>query len=366
MQITKAIVHLDNLCRNIEAARKKIGPRPKICVPVKADAYGHGAVAVSRRVLDAGAEYLGVAGAAEGAGLRAAGITAPVLLLSQAQPEQLAGMISLNLTPLVSDAEFIAEAARAAEQAKKKLAVHLKIDTGMGRLGCRPEEAASLAAKIAASKYLFMEGTATHLSVADSPDPADAAYTKAQLRLFREAVASIASAGFDPGIVHAANSGGLVFHGDSYFDMIRPGIFLYGYSPDAAFPAEPVMELVSKVALIKKAKKGEAVSYGGTWVAPCDTFLGVIPAGYADGFPWRLANNHFVRIRGRAYPLAGRICMDQCVVNLGPEPVVQRWDEAVIFGPGGVTAQDMALKLGTIPYEIICNINKRVPREYSG
>ncbi|MCL2319866.1 MAG: alanine racemase [Treponema sp.] len=370
MRATRAIIHLDNFRRNIEAARKKAGSHPKLCVPVKADAYGHGIVPVSRCALEAGAEYLAVACVSEGAELREAGISAPVLLLSQILREDLPEMAALELIPLVSDEEFAGAISRAAVQAKKQIAVHLKVDTGMGRLGCRPEEAAALAAAIASLKGLVLAGVATHLSVSDSLELGDMAYTKEQLRRFREAVAAIKKAGIEPGIVHAANSGALVFHDEAFFDMIRPGIFLYGYSPAAAvrggLNAEPVMELRSVVVSIKQIKKGEAVSYGRTWTTPEDTFIGIIPAGYADGFPRLLSNNHSVLIRGRAYPLAGRICMDQCMVNLGPEPEVQRWDEAVIFGPGFITAADVAKKLQTIPYEITCNINKRVPRVYEG
>jgi len=370
MRATKAIIHLDNFRGNIGAARKKAGPHPKICVPVKADAYGHGAVPLSRCALEAGAEYLAVAAVSEGAELRAAGITAPVLLLSQALPEELPEIVSLELSPFVSDGDFIEEAARAAESAGKRLSLHLKVDTGMGRMGCRPEEAVSLAEKIVSHRKLSLEGVATHLSVSDSLDPGDQAYTKEQLRRFRETVASIKNAGIEPGIVHAANSGALVFHDDSYFDMIRPGIFLYGYSPAASLEgglsAEPVMEFRSAVVFIKQVKKGEAVSYGRTWTAPEDTFIGVIPAGYADGFPRLLSNNFSVRIRGKAYPLAGRICMDQCMVNLGAETEVRRWDDALIFGPGFTTAEDIARQLKTISYEITCNINKRVPRVYVG
>ena len=370
MRATRAIIHLDNFRRNIEAARKKAGPHPKICVPVKADAYGHGAVPVSRCALEAGAEYLAVAAVSEGADLRAAGITAPIFLFSQALPEEAAEITSLELIPFVSDAEAIVTAARAAEQAKKNLTLHLKIDTGMGRMGCRPEAAAELAAKIVSEKRLCLGGVATHLSVSDSLDPDHMAYTKKQLDKFREAVASIKKAGIEPGLVHAANSGALVFHEDAYFDMIRPGIFLYGYSPAASVKgglnSEPVMEFRSAVVAVKKMKKGEAVSYGRTWVAPEDTFIGVLPVGYADGFPRLLSNNHSLRIRGKAYPLAGRICMDQCMVNLGGETEVRRWDEVTIFGPGFITAGDIAEKIKTISYEITCNINKRVPRVYVG
>ena len=369
MQPTRAIIHLDNLRRNILAAREKAGPHPKICFPVKADAYGHGAVSISRYALEAGVEYLAVSGFSEGAELRAAGIGAPVLLLSQTLPEDLPEIASQELIPFVSDEEYIEEAARAAKRLGKKLTVHLKVDTGMGRLGCPPEEAATLAGKIASSPGLSLGGIATHLSVADSTAPDHIAYTKEQLRRFREALDAVRKAGIDPGIVHAANSGALVFHGDSYFDMVRPGIFLYGYPPPGAqleLPVEPVMELQSKVVLIRKLKAGATASYGNTWTAAGDTFVGVIPCGYADGLPRGFSNNHSALIRGKTYPAIGTICMDQFMVNLGPATEVKRWDEAVIFGPGFITAADMAEKLNTIPYEITCNIHKRVPREYVG
>ena len=339
---------------------------------VKADAYGHGSVGVSRCALEAGVEYLSVAGLSEAAELRAAGISSPILLLSQAQPEELCDIAAMGLIPFVSDAPFIEEAEAAAIKAGRQITVHLKVDTGMARLGCGCAEVPALAGKIACSKGLLLGGIATHLAASDSLKPDDIAYTKEQIRRFREIVASVKRAGLDPGITHAANSGALVFHEDSYFDMIRPGLFLYGYLPEAcketpgAMPLlEPVMEMQSKVAFIRKAEKGTPVSYGMTWIAPEDTFLGVIPAGYADGLPWKLSNNHSVLIRGKSYPLVGRICMDQSVVNLGWKAEVERWDKAVIFGPGFITASDMAEKLGTLPYEILCGINKRVPREYA-
>ena len=365
LQANRAIIHLGNLRNNIQAARKKAGSHPKICMPVKAGAYGHGAVAVSRCALENGVEYLGVAGFPEGKELRDAGITAPILIFSQVLPEELPAIVSLGLSPFVSDEEFIREAAQEAEQAGRKLNLHLKVDTGMGRMGCKPEEAAFLAKKIVSSKHLHLEGTATHLSVSDSLKNCDIAYTKEQLRRFKEVISSIEDAGLPPGIVHAANSGALVFHEDSYFDMIRPGIFLYGYSPFNDDPSVvPVMELRSKVVFFKRVKKGESVSYGRTWIADEDTVIGVVPIGYADGFRRSLSNDHSFLIRGRAYPLAGTICMDQCMVNLGLETDVQRWDDAVVFGPGFINASDIAKKLNTISYEITCGINKRVLRVY--
>ncbi|AEF82443.1 alanine racemase [Leadbettera azotonutricia] len=364
MRAVKAIIHLDNFRHNIEKAREKAGARTGLCAPVKADAYGHGAVPVARAALEAGASHLAVATVSEGAELRQAGIKAPVFLFSQALPGEMEEIAALDLIPLVGDRE----AAEVLAKAGRRLEVHLKVDTGMGRMGARPENAAELAAFIVSQKSLKLGGVATHLSVSDSLEPADIAYTKGQLSRFRGAVDSIKAAGLDPGLIHAANSGALCFHEDAYFDLVRPGIFLYGYSPAAGIPegldAEPVMELRGAVVFIKKVFKGEDISYGRTWTAPEDTYIGTLPVGYADGLPRLLSNRHSVYIKGRAYPQVGRICMDQCMINLGPETDVKRWDEAIIFGPGAVTAADMAAKIGTISYEITCNINKRVPRVY--
>ena len=207
MRATRAIIHLENFLRNLETVREKTGGKSRICVPVKANAYGHGAVEVSRCAVKAGAEYLAVATVPEGAELRAAGISAPILLFSQALPEELPDIISNELTPFVSDSDFIDVIALAAGQVKRKVTVHLKVDTGMGRLGCSPKEASALAVKIASQKSLALGGVSTHLAVSDSLEKDNVAYTKEQLCKFREAVDSIKNAGIEPGIVHAANSG---------------------------------------------------------------------------------------------------------------------------------------------------------------
>jgi alanine racemase len=366
MRATQAIIHLDRLRRNIQAVRNRIGPLPLICMPVKAGAYGHGAAAVARAALEAGVRYLAVAVTAEGAELRDAGIGAPILLLSIPLPEELPELVARSLIPLVADREFAACAARAAAQAGVRLPVHLKIDTGMGRVGCPPEEAADLAAYIAGCTSLEYAGTATHLAVSDSAAPEDIRYTQEQLARFRAAVEAVKRAGIDPGIVHAANTGAVAFHEDAWFDMVRPGILLYGYPPGGNFtPAiEPVMELKTNIVFIKSVKKGETLSYGRTWTAPRDTVIATLPVGYGDGLPRSLSGRHSVRIRGALYPLAGRICMDQCMADLGPETDIRRWEEVTVFGAGGPDAADIAAKLGTIPYEIICGINKRVPRVY--
>jgi alanine racemase len=251
----------------------------------------------------------------------------------------------------------------------------------MGRIGCTTGEAATLAGAIAASKHLLLAGTATHLAVSDSLDREDIAFTEKQLDSFAAAVDSIKKAGIDPGIVHAANTGAVAFHGDSWFDMVRPGILLYGYSPldgrgEEAMAVKPLMELQSAITFIKNVKKGLSISYGRTWTAGEDTVIGTIPLGYADGLSRQLSNNWQVAPGAKNQaaadpqdgetlrPLVGRICMDQCMVNLGPGSTVKRWDPVTIFGGLAPHAGVMADVLNTIPYEITCTINKRVTRVY--
>ena len=372
MRATRAVIHLDNFRGNFRAVQEKAGPDRRICVPVKADAYGHGAVRIARAALEAGASCLAVATVREGAELRENGVAAPVLLLSQPLFEEIPGIFENWLSPFVSDAAFADALNRAA--AGIKLPVHLKIDTGMGRMGCSPAEANALARRITGYPALEYAGTATHLAVSDSAAAGDIAYTRRQLTLFREVLDGIRAAGLDPGIVHAANSGGVILHPDSWFDMVRPGILLYGYKSveEAAAPetaarplrVAPVMELRTNVVFIRKMKKGDSLSYGRIWTAPQDTVVAVLPAGYADGLP-RLASGKWqTLIGGKTYPLVGRICMDQCIVDLGHDSDVRRWDEAVLFGGSAPDAAVLAERIGTIPYEITCNINKRVPRVY--
>jgi alanine racemase len=366
MRATQARIHLYAFRENIRAVRKRTGTDVRLCVPVKADAYGHGAFSLAQAALEEGASFLAVATIGEGEELRVrGGIDAPVLLLSVPLPEELPGMLAAGLIPLVADRGFIRDAAVLAERAGKRLTLHLKVDTGMGRVGCRPEEAAELARFITAHKSLVLGGIATHLAVSDSAVPEDLQYTREQLRRFRKAVESVRDAGIEPGIVHAANTGAVCFHDDAFFDMVRPGILLYGYAPEgASLAVKPVMELVSRIVFIKKVRQGETVSYGRTWTAVRDTVAATIPVGYGDGLPRRLSNNFQVRIRNRWYPLIGRICMDQCMVDLGPETDIERWEEVTVFGGNAHSAADIAGQLGTISYEILCGINKRVPRVY--
>ncbi len=372
MRATRAIVHLENLAYNLANIAGLLPDRTSVCVPVKADAYGHGALPVSRAALSLGASHLAVATVGEGIELRAAGIEAPILLLGIPHPDELGELATAALEAFVTDAEYAESLARAARKAGVTARVHLKIDSGMGRIGCSCEEAAALAGIVSETEGLALAGVATHLPVADSRADGDMAYTERQIGRFLGAVESVRKAGIDPGIVHAANSGGILQHPSSHLDMVRPGIISYGYLPDPALAGfidlKPVMELETAIAAIRSVKAGTSVSYGRTWTAERDTVIATIPVGYGDGLPRRASPGLTVGIGGTAYPVVGRICMDQCMVDLGPGSAVRRWDRVTVFGPAPApnSAADVASFAGTIPYEITCNVNKRVPRVYVG
>ena len=369
MRATQAHINLDNLHENINIIKKYIKSGTKLCCAVKADGYGHGAVRVSVAALKAGASFLAVASISEGIELREAGIVAPILSLSLPLKDEIPSLIVHSITPLVFDTEFIDQLNEVAISMHRKIPVHLKIDTGMGRVGCSKEEAATLAKKIAFTEGLYLEGVCTHLACADSLLEDDIAYTKKQISNFSYAVEQIKKEGINPGILHCSNSGAIFLHPEAHFDMVRPGIVIYGYSSCAkemGIELKPVMEFSSQIVAIKHFKKGDSVSYDRTWVAKEDCDIGVIPAGYADGLLRRLSPGLEVSINGKMYPIVGRICMDQCMVYLGKDYDVKRWDKVIFFGPekNCNTAEDLANSIETISYEILCGVNKRVPRIY--
>ena len=370
MRATKAIIHLDNLKHNITQIKQTLAPDTKICLPVKADAYGHGAIRTAIAAIRAGVSYLAVASVQEGIELREAGIVAPIISLSLPILEEIASIIDYKLEPLVIDEEFINELNRAANAQNKTVAVHLKIDTGMSRIGCKPSEAVKLATQIVRAKNLRLQGVATHFAVADSDSESDRAFTKGQLERFSDAVEAIRQTGIHIPLVHAANSGAVQMMPEAQFDMVRPGLLAYGYLPiqgtATAIDVKPVMELVTQVVLIKQIRAGTCVSYGRNWTAPQDTYIATLPIGYADGLRRALSPGLKVCIGNEFFPIIGRICMDQCMVDLGAHPWVQRWDEVCIFGPNPQdnSAQTLADIAGTIPYEITCGIHKRVPRVF--
>ena len=387
MRLTFAEIYLKNFETNVKAIKKFVKPGVKVCCSVKADAYGHGAVECAKAAVKCGADYLAVATVGEGVELREAGIKAPTLLLSYCSPSEMADLVKYNLTPFVGDAEYIElieKAAKSYGKAKtaagaKKFAVHLAIDSGMGRVGCLPRDAAELAKKIASSKYLALGGMCTHFASADGTSARDRSYAKKQRDAFVAAVESVKAAGINPGIVHSSSSAALMDKPEWQFDMVRPGIILYGYYPDkitakylrakkTPLDIKPVMALVTGISALRPFEKGMSVSYGSTWTATKDTTIGVLPIGYADGLLRRQAGTLKVSVNKKLYPIRGRICMDQCMVDLGSAKGIKRFDRAVIFGPKEsgalLTADDLARDADTISYEILTCVGKRVERVY--
>lgn len=367
---THARIHLQNIRFNIEGIQQAIGSERKILIAVKANAYGHGAVEVSRMAEQIGVAWLGVATVPEGLQLRAAGIRLPVLKLSHAFPEEMAAAVENDLTLTVCDRANAETLESVCRVLGRTAAVHLKVDTGMGRIGVTPEAAPELAETIERScPHLRLQGIFTHLPVSDAADPV---YTQAQIVGFRATVEAIhAVIGRRVDLVHCSNSGAVLAHPQGWLDMVRPGIMIYGFRPDAETPAtiplKPGLSFLTRISFLKQVEAGTSIGYGRTWVAPERTWIATIPAGYADGFNRLFSNRGRVLIRGRSYPIVGRVCMDQSMVNLGPETDVRVGDEVVLIGRSGdeeISAYEWADKLRTITYEVMCQINARVPRVF--
>lgn len=364
----RAITRLDHIAANLAAIRERVGDR-LILVAVKADGYGHGAVAVSRHLQETGlADLLGVATSGEGAELRRAGITLPVLKLSVARGEEVAQAAEYNLALVAVDEQSILDAGAAGVAAGRELALHLKIDTGMRRIGCEPEDASRLAALIRETPGVGLAGVMSHLPVADVPEGAD--FTADEIARFRELAASL-EAEHGPLVKHLANSGGVLAHPDSWLDLVRPGVMAYGSYPDAHTPRTvgllPGLEWRAPVTFVKRVRAGESVGYGRTWTAPADTWLATVAIGYGDGYSRSLSSRGRMLANGRSYPIAGRVSMDQTMIDLGPEPALAVGDEVVLIGRSGdeeITAAELAELQGTISYEVTCAIGARVAREH--
>ena len=364
----RAITRLDHIAANLAAIRERVGDR-LILVAVKADGYGHGAVAVSRHLQETGlADLLGVATSGEGAELRRAGITLPVLKLSVARGEEVAQAAEYNLALVAVDEQSILDAGAAGVAAGRELALHLKIDTGMRRIGCEPEDASRLAALIRETPGVGLAGVMSHLPVADVPEGAD--FTADEIARFRELAATL-EAEHGPLVKHLANSGGVLAHPDSWLDLVRPGVMAYGSYPDAHTPRTvgllPGLEWRAPVTFVKRVRDGESVGYGRTWTAPADTWLATVAIGYGDGYSRSLSSRGRMLANGRSYPIAGRVSMDQTMIDLGPEPALAVGDEVVLIGRSGdeeITAAELAELQGTISYEVTCAIGARVAREH--
>ena len=367
---THARIHLGNIRYNIDGIRKAIGTNRKILIAVKANGYGHGAVELSRMAETIGVDWLGVATVPEGMELRQAGITLPILKFSPVFPEEMAAAVENHITMAVCDSENIRQLQHVCERSGTSTDVHLKIDTGMGRIGVTPVDAAAMAVMIEREcPNLNLNGAFTHLPVSDT---ADNDYTKEQITRFSSTIETIQTAiGRKLPLVHCANSGAVLAHPAGWFDMVRPGIMIYGFYPDEKTPRtidlKPGLSFRTRVSFIKKVEKGTSIGYGRTWLAAEDTWIATIPAGYADGFNRLFSNSGRVLIKGRSYPVVGRVCMDQSMVNLGTETDIKVGDEVVLIGKSGgeeITAYEWADRLHTITYEVTCQINSRVPRVF--
>jgi alanine racemase len=377
---TCAHIDLAALAHNMAQIRALVGPDRAILLPVKADAYGHGAIPIARFLQETGlTDWFGVATVPEAMALRDAGVTLPILKLSPCFPDELDAALAADVTLTVTDAATVNQAAAAADRCGTTAKAHLSIDTGMHRLGCQPAEAVELADRISHRHELDLTGVFTHLPISDTP--AGDAFTRDELARFRATVAQIQAAREAHGLptvplVHASNSGAVLGHSLDDFTMVRPGIIAYGYAPDAATPSpvplRPVMSLVSQLVALRIVPAGETVSYGRTWTAPVDTWIGTVPVGYADGFSRANSNRGCMLVGGVRRPVAGRVCMDLTMLDLGPvtdpeRPPARVDDEVVWLGAQGderVTADELAALDGTISYEVTCRVSPRVQRLY--
>jgi alanine racemase len=373
---TWAEVDLDAIRTNARRLAELSAPAA-LCAVVKADGYGHGAVPVARAALEGGASHLAVALVEEGRALRQAGIGAPVLVLSEPAPVAMAEVVASGLTPTVytwAGLDALTAAVQAAGVGRDRLAVHVKVDTGMHRVGATAEDAVALALEVDRRPELRLEGFWTHFAVADEVDDP---YTAEQMGRFCVAVDALRAAGVRPPLLHAANSAAALWHPAARFDLVRCGIALYGLSPAAerAGTAEaarltPVLALKARVSFVKVVAAGERLSYGLRYRLDRSSVIATVPVGYADGVTRRLSDTGGqVLIGGVRRPIAGTVTMDQIVVDCGPDAEVAVGDEVVLLGRQGdevIDAWDWATRTGTIAYEVVCGLSARVPRVYPG
>ncbi|HHY47829.1 MAG TPA: alanine racemase [Firmicutes bacterium] len=371
---TRVDVDLSAIAHNVREIRRLVGPSREIMAVVKADAYGHGAEQVSCVALNSGATWLGVALVEEGIALRKSGILAPILVLSACFRQHARRAVRYGLATTVTSFEFAEAISLAATQESRKAKVHIKVDTGMGRLGITPQEALGFIRRVERLPNVEIEGIFTHLATADDDDPS---FAMAQIRQFADVVRVLESNGISIPYKHVANSAALLRFPESYFNMVRPGIIIYGLSPfgfksgppdvHAKLNLRSALSFHTNVVFSKRVPAGFGISYGRTYVTPGETFIATIPVGYADGYMRALSNKAQVLIRGQRFPVVGRICMDQCMVDTGGT-YVEPGEEVVIIGKQGteeITADEVAAWAGTIGYEVTCAISKRVPRFYS-
>jgi alanine racemase len=340
----------------------------QVLAVVKARAYGHGAVAVSKRLLTLGAEMLGVALVEEGRELREAGIGAPILVMGATFPEQAEAIVSLRLTPAIFTRAVAQALSEAAHKRRTTIDIHVKIDTGMGRIGIVPEEATGFISELQKLRALSVRGLMTHFADADLRDKE---FASKQMDRFEALLDTLEAKKIEVPVRHAANSAAVLDFHRAFFTMVRPGLMLFGYNPleggSIGVDLRQVLSLVTRIAFIKKVSPGVPVSYGRTFVTKRDSVIATLPIGYADGYSRGLSNKGMALVRGIRVPVVGRVCMDMCMIDVTDVPGVREGDDVVLIGSQGserITADELAEKTGTIAYEVLCGISSRVPLIY--
>ncbi len=366
---TVAEIDLEALAFNYRQIRKRV-PREASLLPiVKADAYGHGALPVSLKLEKLGVNYLGVAIPEEGVALRKGGVTCNILILEGIFKDGAEEAIRYGLTPVVFDIESLNHLSKAAGKRGKKATVHLKVDTGLGRLGVPFDQLPVFLKELKKISNIEVEGLLSHFSMTDQ----EKAYSSAQWETFQKAIAMANAEGFKSRYVHMANSAHLTLFPEHSGNMVRPGIMLYGSYPVSTFQSriklKPVLTFKTRIHFLKSVPTGSRISYGGTFTTQRESLIATLPVGYADGYSTRLSNQGEVLIRGKRAPVVGRVCMDLIMVDVTDIYGVSNGDEAILIGRQGreqITADEIARKIGSISYEVLCLIGKRVPRIYVG
>jgi alanine racemase len=361
-------VDLEAIRHNLRALRGLIGPRVKIMAVIKANGYGHGIIQVAKTAMEGGAQQLGVAMLQEALQLRKANIACPILVLGCSLPEMAHDIICNRLTQTVSSVQMGKALSEAACSLGKTAYVHVKVDTGMGRLGMDVPRTVESVMELQNLPGLVISGIFTHLACADEDDDS---FSQLQLENFRKTLRELASFGVNTGIVHAANSAGIVKYPEAHFDMVRPGLALYGLPPyptaSETISLYPSLSLKARIVQVKGFSRGSSIGYGQTYTLPEDTVLAVVPVGYADGLPRTLSNKGYVLLRGKKAPIVGRVCMDQFVIDIGHVPHVEPGETVTIIGKSEedyISARDIADASGTIQNEIVSSLTERLPRLY--
>jgi len=360
-------INLDAIAKNVRNIKKLIGEKKELMAVVKGNAYGHDVLEVSSVVLDNGANRLAVARLEEGILLREAGITVPILVLGLTLKEQAELLVLYDITPAVSEYEMLEKLSKSAIKMNKIAKIHLKVDTGMGRIGIFPQEVLGFIKKVKSLKNVEIEGIFTHFSVADEKDKT---YTENQFEKFNKVLVDIKRKGINIPIKHVGNSATLLDLTHMWLDMLRPGISIYGLYPSLEVKKTidliPAQEFKTRIIFLKKLPAGESISYGRTYITKRTTLVATLPVGYADGYNRLLSNQGEVLVRGNRVPIIGRICMDQCMIDVTKLPQVEVGDEVVLWGKQGdevISVEEIAQKIGTINYEIVhMPDKKRVPK----